>query len=246
VVVAAALLAAALAEVASASPAAAQGTPACSFVLGFAALREQVGADKVGRCLEDERFNAENGNAEQRTSGGLLVWRKVDNFTAFTDGATSWIAGPEGLQSRPNGERFAWEKDPIQPASASSASAPRPSASPGPAAAASPASTGPTQPTATPVGGSAPNASATPSPVSTTGPARAGTSAGPIGSRDPNAGVPPVNPTTCPADQPIKGDQGDAWIYHTPLSPAYRATQPERCFATSAAAEAAGYRPPDR
>ncbi len=41
-------------------------------------------------------------------------------------------------------------------------------------------------------------------------------------------------------------DQGNEWIYHGPLSTAYRATQPERCFATSAEAEAAGYRPPQR
>jgi hypothetical protein len=86
----------------------------CRFVLGFAALRDAIGAQKVGNCLEDEHFNLENGNAEQRTSGGLLVWRKVDNFTAFTDGGTSWINGPNGLQSRPNGERFSWEKDPVQ------------------------------------------------------------------------------------------------------------------------------------
>jgi hypothetical protein len=90
----------------------------CRFVLGFAALRDLVGVQKVGECLEDEHFNLENGNAEQRTSGGLLVWRKVDNFTAFTDGGTSWINGPNGLQSRPNAERFSWEKDPVQPGSA--------------------------------------------------------------------------------------------------------------------------------
>lgn len=86
----------------------------CKFVLGFAALRDLVGAQKVGACLEDEHFNLENGNAEQRTSGGLLVWRKVDNFTAFTDGGTSWINGPNGLQTRPNSERFSWEKDPVR------------------------------------------------------------------------------------------------------------------------------------
>jgi hypothetical protein len=86
----------------------------CRFVLGFATLRDLVGAQKVGSCLDDEHFNLENGNAEQRTTGGLLVWRKIDNFTAFTDGGTSWINGPNGLQSRPNNERFAWEKDPVQ------------------------------------------------------------------------------------------------------------------------------------
>ena len=39
-------------------------------------------------------------------------------FTAFTDGATTWVNGPNGLQSRPNGVRFSWERDPIQPSGA--------------------------------------------------------------------------------------------------------------------------------
>ena len=79
----------------------------CRFVQGFATLRELVGAAKVGDCLEDERINSENGNTEQRTSGGLLVWRTIDSIAAFTDGATTWVNGPNGLQTRPNSERFA-------------------------------------------------------------------------------------------------------------------------------------------
>jgi hypothetical protein len=68
----------------------------------------------VGGCLEDEHFNTANGNAEQRTvahhgQGGLLVWRKADNWTAFTDGYWSWVNGPSGLQRRLNTECFPWE-----------------------------------------------------------------------------------------------------------------------------------------
>jgi hypothetical protein len=96
----------------------------CRFVMGFEALRNLVGAQKVGTCLEDEHFNLENGNAEQRTAGGLLVWRKVDNFTAFTDGGTTWVNGPNGMQSRPNGERFSWERDPVQSTQARPPAAP--------------------------------------------------------------------------------------------------------------------------
>src|SRR3954462_8546524 len=96
----------------------------CQFVLGFAALRDLVGAQKVGSCLEDEHFNLENGNSEQHTTGGLMVWRKVDNFTAFTDGGTSWINGPNGLQNRPNGDRFSWEKDPALAVTPLTATAP--------------------------------------------------------------------------------------------------------------------------
>jgi hypothetical protein len=70
-----------------------------------------------------------------------------------------------------------------------------------------------------------------------------------IGERDPNAGVEPLNLTTCPDVYPIKGDQGsredDDWIYHTPQSRSYRVTQPERCFATEGEARAAGYRAPE-
>ncbi len=105
---------------------------ACSFRLGFAALAAQI-PDIVGTCLEDERFNPANGNAEQRTTawhgkGGLLVWRRADNWTAFTDGATTWINGPHGLQRRPNGERFDWEAAPTAP---TTGLAPGQAASPG-------------------------------------------------------------------------------------------------------------------
>jgi hypothetical protein len=105
----------------------AQGQASCTFKLGFATLRDLVGSQKIGTCLEDEHFNEANGNAEQRTSGGLLVWRKIDNFTAFTDGGTTWVNGPNGLQSRPNSERFAWERDPLSAPSAGTSASTSPS-----------------------------------------------------------------------------------------------------------------------
>ena len=80
----------------------------CQFVLGFGTLRDLVGGGKVGDCLENQRF-VPNGNAEQLTGGGLLVWRKADNWTAFTDGSRTWINGPYGLAERPNTELFSWE-----------------------------------------------------------------------------------------------------------------------------------------
>jgi hypothetical protein len=88
------------------TPAAAQAP--CEFKLGFRAIAERI-PTVVGVCLENEHHNPANGDALQRTSGGLLVWRKADNFTAFTDGHRSWVNGPFGLQSRLNTERFAWE-----------------------------------------------------------------------------------------------------------------------------------------
>lgn len=84
--------------------------PDCRFVLGFAALWSLLGPERVGACVEDQRF-VPNGNAEQRTTNGLLVWRKIDNFTAFTDGYRSWVNGPDGLQTRFNTQRFAWEAE---------------------------------------------------------------------------------------------------------------------------------------
>ena len=94
------------------TPASVGATAHCEFILGFATLKaaidEAEGPEKVGACLEDQRFAA-NGNAEQQTTGGLLVWRKQDNFTAFTDGYRTWANGPRGLQVRLNTESFAWE-----------------------------------------------------------------------------------------------------------------------------------------
>ena len=37
-------------------------------------------------CVTGEYHNPYNGDGLQQTSNGLLVWRKADNFTAFTDG----------------------------------------------------------------------------------------------------------------------------------------------------------------
>jgi hypothetical protein len=98
-----------LASKAIAPPApAAANQNGCAFQMGFAALRGQI-AGVVGGCIENEHHNPENGDALQRTSGGLLVWRKSDNFTAFTDGSRTWVNGPYGVQSRLNSERFSWE-----------------------------------------------------------------------------------------------------------------------------------------
>jgi plastocyanin len=41
------------------------------------------------------------------------VWRKADNWTAFTDGHQTWLNGPFGLQRRLNTTRFAWEGDAV-------------------------------------------------------------------------------------------------------------------------------------
>ncbi len=85
----------------------------CRFVLGFQDIHDQV-PQLVGECLNNELYDA-NG-AVQNTTNGMMVWRKSDNFTAFTDGYRSWVNGPYGIQQRLNSERFAWERDPETPA----------------------------------------------------------------------------------------------------------------------------------
>ncbi len=82
----------------------------CEFVLGFKTLRDLSGHEIVGECLENERYS-ENGDSTQATTGGLLVWRKADNYTAFTDGYHTWVNGPNGLEKRLDSERFPWEQD---------------------------------------------------------------------------------------------------------------------------------------
>lgn len=91
----------------------------CFFQLGFATLRSMIAAtygDIVGACLENEWHNAINGDGLQQSQGGLMVWRKADNWTAFTNGSITWLNGPCGLQTRPNpGPFFGWEGRPGSP-----------------------------------------------------------------------------------------------------------------------------------
>ena len=83
----------------------------CHFVLGFATLDSLI-PGVVGACLDDERHDPVNGDGVQHTTKGLLVWRKSDNFTAFTDGYRTWVNGIYGVQARLNTQRFTWEANP--------------------------------------------------------------------------------------------------------------------------------------
>jgi uncharacterized protein YkwD len=79
----------------------------CQFTLGFKTLHD-IDATDIGECTANQAYAA-NGDAQQPTTRGLMVWRKADNFTAFTDGAHTWVNGPSGVQERLNSERFSWE-----------------------------------------------------------------------------------------------------------------------------------------
>jgi hypothetical protein len=109
----------------TAHPAAALAqTGGCQITLGFAELRDLVGPEIVGECIEDQA--ATPMGTQQRTANGLLIWRESDNATLFTDGTTTWISGPFGLQTRPSDQRFDWEAiaPPAAPVTPPAAAAP--------------------------------------------------------------------------------------------------------------------------
>ena len=78
------------------------------FKLGFQTLAQLI-PQVVGQPVDNERFDPDTGNSIQRTTTGMMVWRKATNTAAFTDGSTTWLIGPHGLQVRPNDMRFDWE-----------------------------------------------------------------------------------------------------------------------------------------
>jgi len=92
------------------APAIQSQATACAFQLGFATVHD-LAPTQVGDCVEDEGHNPENGDGLQHTTNGLMVWRKTDNWTAFTNGYRTWINGPNSLRYRLNEERFSWESD---------------------------------------------------------------------------------------------------------------------------------------
>ena len=92
----------------------------CEFVLGFQALHAMA-PDVVGECLDNERHDPHYGVTRQLTAGGVLLWHKATNWTAFTDGARTWVNGPEGLRDRLRTERFDWEPTLVVDATANDA-----------------------------------------------------------------------------------------------------------------------------
>lgn len=83
----------------------------CQFTLGFATIQGLI-PQIVGNCVEDAHYAGDTGDALQQTTNGLLVWRKADNWTAFTDGNQTWVNGPLGLEQRYNDQRLWWEANP--------------------------------------------------------------------------------------------------------------------------------------
>src|SRR3712207_652766 len=86
-------------------------TTGSQFSAGFADLRNQVGPDIVGDCLDNEQRDLVAGTVRQHTTGGELAWNEVSGATSFTNGHETWLIGPHGLQRRLSAERFSWESD---------------------------------------------------------------------------------------------------------------------------------------
>ena len=84
-------------------------TQPCVFRFGFKELADQIPMH-VGECTANET-HGQNGDGLQTTTKGLFVWRKADNWTAFTNGAFTWVNGPFGAWLRTNETRFCFEGD---------------------------------------------------------------------------------------------------------------------------------------
>ena len=243
-------------------PARAWAQPPCQFLPELAAMRELVGADTVGDCLEDEHPNLDTGDIEQRTTGGRLIRRQIDSITLFTDGSITWVNGPDGLQSRGNNERFGWEIGPAEVSGAAS-----PASDPASDAAALPI--GPSlfvipPADATPVAASSPPG---PTPVPVPEPTRAApptipppittptssTTATPTRTPAPSGATPSSKPSSggrtdpvggqCPPSHAIKGAtsaKGEK-LFYEPGRPEYARLSPETCFTAGGDARDAGY-----
>jgi len=101
------ILAAILISVVPLRASAQQVARSCQFIRDFKRLHD-LAPETIGNCISRRLFQP-NGDVLQYTANGVIVRRKADNWTAFTDGRQTFINGPRGLVSRPNGERFPWE-----------------------------------------------------------------------------------------------------------------------------------------
>lgn len=102
------LVVAAALALSTAEAVASQADP--EFRLGFRALADRI-PEVVGQPLEDEHPGP-NDTVVQTTTAGMMVWRALDNWTGFTDGARTWVVGPSGVEVRANEDRFLWESHP--------------------------------------------------------------------------------------------------------------------------------------
>jgi hypothetical protein len=97
-------------------PAVAQTGP-CQLAPVFMMLRDLVGRERVGECTSAVIRN-DAGELSQQTTAGSMTFRPSDLVTQFSDGQTTWLFGPRGLESRASSSRLPWETatgNPAQP-----------------------------------------------------------------------------------------------------------------------------------
>lgn len=79
------------------------------FQAEFKAIAESI-PDVAGDPVAQEQWEP-NGDVVQPTTTGMMIWRRRDGWTAFTDGYRIWVNGPNGLESRMIYERLDWESE---------------------------------------------------------------------------------------------------------------------------------------
>jgi hypothetical protein len=210
----------------------------------------------VGDCLEDEHVNPENGDVEQRTTGGLLILRETDGVARFTDGVTNWVNEPDGLQTQAvpsSGDTGTAASPPANttagvpslfvmgpPEGASTGASDAPAPAPPPTAPTAPTATNAPPPTATsappPTATAALASAATPTRPPAPGPSATSVSASTPGRTSPVGGQ-------CPATHQIKGvtSSNGQKLYYEPDRPDYAKATPEACFTAGGDARDAGY-----
>ena len=80
-------------------------TSACQLAPVFLMLRDLIGKDRMGECTSAV-IKSDSGDFNQPTTRGMLTFRPSDLIVAFSDGQTTWLYGPNGLESRPTGTRL--------------------------------------------------------------------------------------------------------------------------------------------
>lgn len=80
----------------------------CQLAPVFVMLRDLIGRDRVGECVSAVT-RSDTGELRQPTTAGIMLFRPSDLVTQFSDGQTTWLYGPRGLESRPSASRLPWE-----------------------------------------------------------------------------------------------------------------------------------------
>jgi zinc/manganese transport system substrate-binding protein len=100
---------AALCMLLAAASACARPPTACQLNPVFVPLQVQV-PDRVGTCSGPEVEQPELGQITQPTTGGLLVYSRLDQVVSFSDDWQTWVLDPHGqVAQRSPAERFPFE-----------------------------------------------------------------------------------------------------------------------------------------